>query len=195
LHRQIHRLLTVARLADDLVPLLGQHLDQVHSDERLVLGDDNPLRPGGLLHTGGILRAGIPSCSAHTSTPLVSRCLSRPPPRRGDTDIRPPTARQVSSDLKTTVARPPQRIYPAQSPRRPIRPSRLSAIRPAPAIVHFRCAGLAELADATVSKTVVRKDVWVRVPHSAPKLIGRSSYGVFSSCASSPLPARFAAGS
>ncbi len=49
-----------------------------------------------------------------------------------------------------------------------------------------RCAELAELADATVSKTVVRKDVWVRVPHSAPRSDGISESGRFPSVSRSP---------
>ena len=36
-----HGLLAVARLADDVVALLAEHLHQVEADERLVLGDDD----------------------------------------------------------------------------------------------------------------------------------------------------------
>lgn len=73
----------------------------------------------------------------------------------------------LSSDVKSTFHFGIERIYPAQTvlPRRTHPPIRVHATRPA--IVATRCAELAELADATVSKTVVRKDVWVRVPHSA----------------------------
>ncbi len=73
----------------------------------------------------------------------------------------------LSSDVKSTFHFGIERIYPAQTvrSRRNPQPIRFHATRPA--IVAIRCAGLAELADATVSKTVVRKDVWVRVPHSA----------------------------
>jgi hypothetical protein len=34
--------LPVGRLTDDVVPLLGEHLGEVHADERLVLGDHHP---------------------------------------------------------------------------------------------------------------------------------------------------------
>lgn len=73
----------------------------------------------------------------------------------------------LSSDVKSTFHFGIERIYPAQTARsrRTDQPIRVHATRPA--IVATRCAELAELADATVSKTVVRKDVWVRVPHSA----------------------------
>lgn len=74
----------------------------------------------------------------------------------------------LSSDVKSTFHFRSQRIYPAQTPSRRRRTPRIRRIAHRPAIVASRCAGLAELADATVSKTVVRKDVWVRVPHSAP---------------------------
>ena len=39
---QLDRRLAVAGLADDVVPLLGEHLGEVHPDQRLVLGDDDP---------------------------------------------------------------------------------------------------------------------------------------------------------
>ncbi len=80
-------------------------------------------------------------------------------------DLRPTFG--LSSDVKSTFHFGIERIYPAQTARsrRNAQPVRFRATRPA--IVATRCAGLAELADATVSKTVVRKDVWVRVPHSA----------------------------
>ena len=42
--RQLYRGLAVARLPDDVVALLGQHLDQVEADQRLVLGHDDPGR-------------------------------------------------------------------------------------------------------------------------------------------------------
>ncbi len=73
----------------------------------------------------------------------------------------------LSSDVKSTFHFGIERIYPAQTvpSRRSGQPISVHPTRPA--IVAIRCAGLAELADATVSKTVVRKDVWVRVPHSA----------------------------
>src|SRR5690606_17924736 len=68
---------------------------------------------------------------------------------------------------------------PCLPPLPPPHPTRNSAIRPPRAIICTRCAELAELADATVSKTVVRKDVWVRVPHSAPRSDGISLPGHF----------------
>ena len=36
--------LAVRGLADDVVPLLGEHLGEVHADQRLVLGDDDAAR-------------------------------------------------------------------------------------------------------------------------------------------------------
>ena len=36
---QLDRLVAVAGLADDVVALLGEHLGEVHADQRLVLGD------------------------------------------------------------------------------------------------------------------------------------------------------------
>ena len=44
LDREIDRLLPVARLTDDLVALFGEHLDQVHPDQGLVLGDEDTVR-------------------------------------------------------------------------------------------------------------------------------------------------------
>jgi hypothetical protein len=47
------RLLPVTGLADDVVPLLGEHLLQVHPDQDLVLGDDDAV---GLLQALGHVR-------------------------------------------------------------------------------------------------------------------------------------------
>ena len=41
---QLDRLLAVAGLPDDVVPLLGEHLGEVHADQRLVLGDHDAAR-------------------------------------------------------------------------------------------------------------------------------------------------------
>jgi hypothetical protein len=40
---QLDRVLAVPGLPDDLVALFLQHLGQVHPDQRLVLGDHDPL--------------------------------------------------------------------------------------------------------------------------------------------------------
>ncbi len=45
---QLDGLLPVAGLADDFIALFAQHLGQVEADERLVLGDENTVRLGGV---------------------------------------------------------------------------------------------------------------------------------------------------
>ncbi|GAB2666543.1 hypothetical protein GCM10027088_51640 [Nocardia goodfellowii] len=59
LHRQIHRLLAVTGLTDDQIALFGQHLHQIHPNERLIFSNDDSLRPG------VALRAGAPCCLTH----------------------------------------------------------------------------------------------------------------------------------
>ena len=41
---QLDRPRTVRGLSDDVVPLLGEHLGEVHPDQRLVLGDHDAAR-------------------------------------------------------------------------------------------------------------------------------------------------------
>ena len=53
---QVDGLLAVAGLADHLVALVGQHLGEVHADQRLVLGDHDAHRL--LAHRGQAIRAG-----------------------------------------------------------------------------------------------------------------------------------------
>src|SRR3712207_8870654 len=43
----LFRSLAVGRLTDDVVALLGEHLGEVHADERLVLGDHHAAGGGG----------------------------------------------------------------------------------------------------------------------------------------------------
>ncbi len=96
---------------------------------------------------------------------------------------RPPPPIRLPSDVKSTFHFGIERIYPAQTAPSHPRGHPIRFPGTPPAIVSTRCAELAELADATVSKTVVRKDVWVRVPHSAlaprgsPARGGRSPVG------------------
>src|SRR5690606_15019221 len=42
-----HGRFTVSRLTDDIESVVAQDLDDVETDQRLVLGDDNPSRGGG----------------------------------------------------------------------------------------------------------------------------------------------------
>ncbi|WP_252980208.1 hypothetical protein [Mycobacterium riyadhense] len=50
---QFHGFLAIAGFPDDLVPLLSQHLGEVHSDERFTFRDQDPALPGGVGVGGG----------------------------------------------------------------------------------------------------------------------------------------------
>ena len=67
--------LAVAGLADDVVALFGQHLDQVEPDQRLVLGDDHAGRACGLAGLGFICRHALTlasSCYGQQSSPPLA---------------------------------------------------------------------------------------------------------------------------
>src|SRR5581483_1494254 len=79
---QLDRRSAVARLRDDLVALLAQHLGEIETDERLVLGDEHAVvqrsgfrglglrlaRSGGLSH-GGLQKVGSePGSRAYRAT-------------------------------------------------------------------------------------------------------------------------------
>ena len=87
---ELDRLLAVAGLADDVVALLGEHLGEVHPDQRLVLGDDDAAHAGvagGALTAPGYRRDAAGLAAAYDGAVDLRRSSTarpRPLPARGD---------------------------------------------------------------------------------------------------------------